>query len=237
MKNMMRATILSLCLVAAGSAHADVCSAKFFHDGGEIELGGSGMLSLNAKLAFSKVKKNAAETCQAHVRGFAKYALLGMINGSNDLDHLMLVNAGKSSLSKAGSGKSPEPAHFDMRLFSIFGYGAPISAAGQRFPALSFNLVLGDPGQPTTPLTVRMGEKTVGTQQSIQTALGKQLCWPVRYARNTDATVANIRGMVVPVPAIQSKVTDWFCPQANLVMKQEIDQSGQKSVIEVKSVK
>jgi hypothetical protein len=29
-------------------------------------------------------------------------------------------------------------------------------------------------------------------------------------------------------------VTDWFCPATNLVMKQEIEHSGQKSVVEVK---
>lgn len=237
MKNLMRIATLSLSLAVVGVAHADVCGARFFHDGGEIEIGGSGVLTLNAKLAFSQVKKTTAEVCQAHVRGFAKYAMMGMLNGSNQLDHLMKVNTGMSSLTKPGSGKTGDAGQFDLRLFSLFGYGAPIQAAGQRFPAQSFKLVLGDPGQPTTPLTVRMSEKTVGSQESIQTALGKQSCWPVRYARNTDATVANVRGMVIPVPAIQSKVTDWFCPQARLVMKQEIDQSGQKAVIEVKSVK
>lgn len=88
-----------------------------------------------------------------------------------------------------------------------------------------------------TPLTVRMSEKTVGAQQSIDTALGKQPCWPVRYSRNTDATTANVRGVMLAIPSIQSKVVDWFCPQVRLVMKQEIDQGGQKAVIEVKSVK
>ncbi len=237
MKKMLRLATLSLSLVLVGGAHADVCGARFFHDGGEIEIGGSGVLTLKAKLAFSQVKKSTADVCQAHVRGFAQYALMGMLNGSSDLDHLMRVNTGMSSLTKRGSGKTGDAGQFDLRLFSLFGYGEPIQTAGQRFPAQSFKLVLGDPSRSTTPVTVRVGEKTVGSQASIQTALGKQSCWPVRYARHTDATVAHVGGMVVPVPAMQSTVTDWFCPQARLVMKQEIDQSGQKAVIEVKSLK
>jgi len=237
MKNLQRLALMLMMALTSGVAHAEVCNARFFHDGGEIEIGGSGILSLNARLAFSQVKKNTPEVCQAHVRGFAKYAYMGLLNGSNNLDHLMKVNAGKSSFTKPGSGKQGEAGQLDLRLFSLFGYGAPIQSAGQRLPAQSFKLVLGDPGQPTTPLTVRMSEKTVGAQQSIQTALGQQTCWPVRYSRNTDATMANVRGLMVAVPAIQSKVVDWFCPQVRLVMKQEIDQGGQKAVIEVKSVK
>jgi hypothetical protein len=42
---------------------------------------------------------------------------------------------------------------------------------------------------------------------------------------------------MIPLPNIQSQVTDWFCPSLNLVMKQEILQSGQRSVIEVKSLR
>jgi hypothetical protein len=56
----------------------------------------------------------------------------------------------------------------------------------------------------------------------------------VRYARSTDTTNAQVQGMVLQIPSIQSQVTDWFCPSTNLVMKQEIEHSGQKSVIEVK---
>ncbi len=241
MNNLTKKKLLSamsvLLLAVAGEAHADMCSARFFHNGGEIEIAGSGMLSINARMAFSQVKKSTPDECQAHVRGFANYALMGLVSGSNDLDHQMLVQGAKTSLSKPQPGRAAEQANFDMRLLSIFGYGTPIQSAGQRFPAQSFRMTLGDPKQATTPLTVRMGEKTVGARQSIQTALGQQSCWPVRYARSTDATVANIRGVTIPLPQIQSQITDWFCPQANLVMKQEIEYSGQRGVIEVKSVK
>ncbi len=236
-KNLMRALLATLLLTAAHAVRADMCSAKFFHEGGVIEIGGSGIFTINAKMAFSQVKKSNVEVCQAKVRGFANYSLMGMFTGASDLDHLMMINGTKSSLTKTSPGKSADAATFDLRLLNIFGYGAPIHSAGQRFPAQSFRLDLGDPNQATTPLTVRTGEKTVGTRQSIQTALGQQSCWPVRYARNTDATVANLRGITIPVPSIQSQITDWFCPQANLVMKQEVEHAGQHGVIEVKMVK
>jgi hypothetical protein len=148
---------------------------------------------------------------------------------------VLSVNGNKTNIASARPGKSAEAATLDVQLLGLFGFGAPIRAAGQKFAAQSYTLAVGDPKRgPTTPVGVRMGEKTVGAKQSIQTAVGKLECWPVRYARSTDATTAQVQGMVLPIPSIPSQVTDWFCPSTNLVMKQEIEHSGQKSVIEVK---
>lgn len=219
-------------------ASAEVCQAKFFHNGGEIEIVGTGLIQVSAKLNFSQVKKTSTQQCQALVKGYANYALLGMLSGETDVDHVMRVDGVKTSLSNPGAVKKPGDADVDVQMLSLFGYGEPIRAAGQRFPAQSFRLAIGDPRRgPTTPVTVRTGEKTVGAQQNIQTAAGPQSCWPVRYSRGTDPTVVNVRGAVIPLPNIQSQVTDWFCPSLNLVMRQEIMQSGQRSVIEVKTLR
>lgn len=220
------------------AANAEVCQAKFFHDGGEIEIVGSGLIQVSAKLNFSQVKKTSTQQCQALVKGYANYALLGMLSGETDVNHVMRVDGVKTSLSNPGVAKKPGDPDVDVQMLSLFGYGEPIRAAGQRFPAQSFRLAIGDPRRgPTTPVTVRMGEKTVGAQQRIETAAGQQSCWPVRYSRGTDPTVVNVRGAIIPLPNIQSQVTDWFCPSLNLVMRQEIMQSGQRSVIEVKSLR
>ena len=219
-------------------AVADVCQAKFFHQGGEIEIVGSGLIQVSAKLNFSQVQKSSAKQCQALIKGQVNYALLGMLSGETEVDHVMRVEGVKTSLTKPGEVKKPGDPDIDIQMLSLFGYGAPISAAGQRFAPQSFRLAIGDPRRgPTTPLTVRMGEKTVGEQQRIETALGQQSCWPVRYSRGTDPTLIQLRGAMIPLPPIQSQVTDWFCPSLNLVMKQEIMQSGQRSVIEVKSIR
>ena len=219
-------------------AVADVCQAKFFHNGGEIEIVGSGLIQVAAKLSFSQVQKSSVKQCQALIKGNVNYALLGMLSGETDVDHVMRVEGVKTSLAKPSEIKKAGDPDIDVQMLSLFGYGAPISAAGQRFAPQSFRLAIGDPRKgPTTPLTVRMGEKTVGEQQRIETAAGQQSCWPVRYSRGTDPTLVQLRGAMIPLPPIQSQVTDWFCPSLNLVMKQEIMQSGQRSVIEVKSIR
>lgn len=230
-KVFMLLALLGMCT----TSQAQICEARFFHNGGVIEIGGSGMLNVAAKLTFSQVKKTSSTVCQAQVKGFANYALMSFLSGSSDIDHILSVSGNQTSVANARPGKSTDAATFDVQLLGLFGFGAPIEAAGQKFAAQSYSLAVGDPKRgPTTPVGVRMGEKTVGAQQSIQTAVGNLKCWPVRYARSTDATNAQVQGMVLPIPSIQSKVTDWFCPATNLVMKQEIEHSGQKSVVEVK---
>ena len=230
--------LLTLLLGACINVQAQICEARFFHNGGVIEIGGSGMLNVSAKLTFSQVKKTSNTVCQAQVNGFAKYALMSFLSGANDIDHVLSVNGNKTSVANARPGKVADTATFDVQLLGLFGFGAPIQAAGQKFAVQSYTLAVGDPKRgPTTPVGVRMGEKTVGAQQLIQTAVGKLQCWPVRYARSTDATTAQVQGMVLPIPSIPSQVTDWFCPSTNLVMKQEIEHSGQKSVIEVKALR
>ena len=230
-KVFMLLALLGMCT----TSQAQICEARFFHNGGVIEIGGSGMLNVAAKLTFSQVKKTSSTVCQAQVKGFANYALMSFLSGSSDIDHILSVSGNQTIVANARPGKSADAATFDVQLLGLFGFGAPIEAAGQKFAAQSYSLAVGDPKRgPTTPVGVRMGEKTVGAQQSIQTAVGNLKCWPVRYARSTDATNAQVQGMVLPIPSIQSKVTDWFCPATNLVMKQEIEHSGQKSVVEVK---
>ena len=231
--------LLALVLTGAVSlAQADVCSARFFHDGGSIEIAGTGMLTVSAHLSFSKVRKSSAEVCQAQVNGQASYGLMGLFGGTTDVNHLMRVNGAKTTFVESGKAPAQAPATVDLGMLSLFGYGAAISTPGQRLPAQSFRVALGDPGRgPTTPLTVRTGERTVGKRETIDTALGRLSCWPVRYNRNTEPTMANVRNVQLMVPAIQSQVTDWYCPASNLVMRQEIDQGGQRSLIEVKSVK
>jgi hypothetical protein len=237
-KDMWRSCKVLTILVLLGvctSAQAQICEARFFHNGGVIEIGSSGMLNVSARLTFSQVKKTSGTACQAQVKGFANYALMSFLSGSSDIDHVLNVSGNQTSVASARPGKSADTATFNVQLLGLFGFGAPILAAGQKFAAQSYTLAVGDPKRgPTTPVGVRMGEKTAGAQQTIQTAVGKLQCWPVRYSRSTDATTAQVQGMVLPIPSIPSQVTDWFCPSTNLVMKQEIEHSGQKSVVEVK---
>jgi hypothetical protein len=236
--NVRHALLGIVFLMCGASVRASICDATFFQNGGLIEITGKGIVQVSARMTFSQVKKTGKQSCQAQVKGNASYALFGMLTGAADLDHVLTANALQAKLIKNGPGHTAEAEAFDMQMVSIFGYGTEIKMAGQRLPPQNFRLAIGDPRKgPTTALTVRVGEKIVGTRQSIDTALGPQLCWPVRYPRGTEQTMANMRGVMIAIPAVQSHVTDWYCPAVSLVMKQEIEQAGQRAVIEVKTVR
>jgi hypothetical protein len=236
--NVRHALLGIVFLMCGASVRASICDATFFHNGGLIEITGKGIVQVSARMTFSQVKKTGKQSCQAQVKGNASYALFGLLTGAADLDHVLTANALQVKLIKNGPGHTAEAETFDMQMVSIFGYGTEIKMAGQRLPPQNFRLAIGDPRKgPTTALTVRVGEKIVGTRQSIDTALGPQLCWPVRYPRGTEQTMANMRGVMIAIPAVQSHVTDWYCPAVSLVMKQEIEQAGQRAVIEVKTVR
>jgi hypothetical protein len=98
---------------------------------------------------------------------------------------------------------------------------------------LHFQINLDRKAVQTEPLVVRTSEKKVGEKQLIQTASGDQNCWPIRYTRVIDPTQATFSGLVLPIPGMTSAVTDWFCPDLNMVMKQESQQNGVASVVEV----
>ena len=175
--NSYKILMLSVLLGVCTSAQAQICDTRFFRNGGVIEIGSSGMLNVSAKLTFSQVKKTSGTACQAQVKGFANYALVSFLSGSSDIDHVLNVSGNQTSVTNARPGRSAGAATFDVQLLGLFGFGAPIRAAGQKFPAQSYSLAVGDPKRgSTTPVGVRMGEKTVGAQQSIQTAIGKLQC-------------------------------------------------------------
>jgi len=236
------AALLAACALgaAAPAGAAGVCDVRFLRDGGEVRLTGTGAIKLDADLSFSDVRKSGPDTCRAHVRGNATYQLLGLPGGDSDFDHDMSVVDGKSTFARRGrqaeAGKS-----FDLRLLGLFGYPGRRLQEGARLPGETFQLSLGERGRRGSldmpAAVVRIGEKTVGKRQAMDTALGRQQCWPVSYQRNTDPTMATFGSVTLPIPGMRSDVTDWFCPDAGLVMKQEIVQAGQQAVIEVTSVK
>jgi len=242
MRSLLPIVLAAGLALAAGAARADVCAAPFFHDGGRVVWSGTGMLQVSADLAFSDVSRTGAGACRARVRGNAAVRLAGLPAGKTRIDHIVTVRDGRSTFVRVG-GDAPAAGgnELDLGLLGLFGYDRPVSGEGQRLPARSFMLKLGgaDAGAaaPTGDLTVRLGEKVVGARQSIDTALGRKSCWPVRYGRVTDPAYATFSGVPLPVPGMRSQVTDWLCPDVNLVVRQEIEQSGQRSVIEVTEVR
>lgn len=220
---------------AAGTAYAGLCEAPFMHDGGQAQLVGSGGLRLGADLAFSEVTKRSNDVCEARVRGSATYGLMGLPPGKSTLDYWMAIKDGKATFERQNDQGKREPVNgkFDLRMLGLFAYGTPVTKVGQTFPAQRFQINVDKKAVQTDPVVVNTGIKTVGERQTIQTAVGDQSCWPIRYTRIIDPTQASFNGLVLPIPGMTSEVTDWFCPDLNMVMKQESSQSGVVSTVEV----
>jgi len=160
---------------------------------------------------------------------------MGLPPGKSTLDYVMAVRSGNVTFERVDASGKREPVQgkFDLRMLGLFSYGEPISRVGQTFPAQRFQINVDRKAVQAEPVVVNTGTKTVGERASIDTASGRQSCWPIRYTRVIDPTKASFNGMVLPIPGITSEVTDWFCPKVNMVMKQESLQNGVTSVVEV----
>lgn len=205
------------------------------HDDGYTKLQGSGVLKLGADLAFTEVSKQSSHECEARITGKATYGLVGLPEGSSSLDYYMTVTGGEARFERreADGARRPVQGKFDLRMLGLFTYGEPITGAGQTFPEMRFQINVDRNAADTQPIGVHTGVKQVGDAQTIPTAAGEQRCWPVQYTRTIDPTQASFSGIVLPIPGMVAEVTDWFCPDLNMVMKQESRQSGVMSVVEV----
>lgn len=222
-------------LFAAGPAMAGICEAPFMHDGGQAQLAGSGALTLGANLAFSEVHKQGGDNCTARVVGDASVGLMGLPASKSHVDYWLAVHSGKATFERQSPDGKREPVNgkFDLRMLGLFAYGAPISRAGQVFPALRFQINIDKKAVQADPIVIATSKKTVGQRETLQTASGSESCWPIRYTRTVNATRASFNGLVVPIPAMTASVTDWFCPSLNMVMRQESVQNGVRSTVEV----
>jgi len=224
--------------INSGAVAAGLCETPFMHDGGQVRLVGSGGLQLGADLAFSEVKKSGVDACEARVRGESTFGLAGLPASKSSIDYWMKVKNGKATFERLGNGGQRVPVNgkFDLRMIGLFAYGDPVARAGQTFPALRYQINVDNKAVRTQPVVVQTGQKTVGERQKIKTAAGSRSCWPVRYTRTIEPTQASFNGLVLPIPGMTSSVTDWLCPDLNMVMRQDSKQNGVASVVEVTKV-
>ncbi len=216
-------------------AQAGLCDVPFMHDGGAVQLQGSGLLAMGADLQFSEVKHLGGDQCSARVQGVAQIALAGLPASRFRIDYWMQVRDGRARFERDNGrgGREPVQGSFDLRLLGLFAYEGVGYREGQTFSAQNFAIQLDRKSQQMEPLRIHTGEKVVGARQQIQTALGVQSCWPIRYKRDISPTQASFNGIRLPVPGMSSDVTDWFCPDSNMVLKQESVQQGVSSTLEV----
>lgn len=225
-------------MLGLSSAQAGLCDVPFMRDGGQVQLTGSGFLALGADLAFSEVRKSGGDQCQARVQGRASVALAGLPASKPNIDYVMTVRDGRTRFQRDNGrgGLEAVQGSFDLRLLGLFSYEQGGLHEGQTFPRQDFQIVLDKRAQATV-LRIHTGAKTVGAQQTVQTALGNYPCWPIRYQREIESTQASFSGISLPIPGINSQVTDWYCPDVQMVMKQESVQNGVPSLVDVTQLK
>ena len=62
--------LLTVMTGVVGTAQAGVCDAQFMHDGGAVQLTGTGNLALGADLSFAEVSKSNGDNCRARCRAW-----------------------------------------------------------------------------------------------------------------------------------------------------------------------
>lgn len=80
--------------------------------------------------------------------------------------------------------------------------------------------------------TVAVASRRVGKRQLIQTALGPSECVPIQYVRVTSIGPMIIAGEQVLSEAARLQVTDWYCPAAGVVMRQDITEGDKMQRID-----
>ncbi|EON21801.1 hypothetical protein ASL20_06885 [Cupriavidus necator] len=247
------ASVAFAALLLPAAAAAGVCDAPWMHDGGEIRMTMQGGAPGTATMSVSGVRKSGKGQCNANISVVSNVAAAGSGNETR-LDYTMAVIEDRLTISRGGApgkveGKSAAGTASGMLDSSAVGtlaYGGVIEAEGQRLPGESqtvrMDLQMTAAGQsagqariPSAKVTI--GGKVVGKRATIPTRLGQKSCWPVRYERSTTMAPVTVAGHTVSVPPASASVTDWYCPDMGLVMKQEVVQNGQTGTIEVVSVK
>lgn len=250
-----RIAVLPLLALAAApfSAHAGICEAPWMHDGGEVHFAMAGAAGMQASFRMDGVKHQTAGRCEANVTTDASATTIGVPNQTRSSYRIVVKDDragvaldGKAKL--AGSaGAASATGTLGVKGLESLAYAGVVTHDGQRLPgesyALDMNMQMGARGMPQgmamnmPAAKVTSTEKVVGKLTQLDTRLGRLSCWPVRYERTTHMGTITVGGRTMAPPAVAAQVTDWYCPDYALVMKQETVQNGRTAVVEVVSIK
>ncbi len=243
------------CLAAAAmpvAAQAGTCDAPWLHDGGEIRMAMQGGAPGEATMSLSGVRKGPKGQCSADIHVLTRVAVPGAGNETR-LDYMLSVADDRVTVSRGAggriegkSGANTAGGAFDASAVGMLAYAGVVEREGQRLEggsqAVRMDLQMAAAGQnvgqaklPSAKIST--GGKVVGKRTTIATRLGQKSCWPIRYERSTTMAPVTVAGRTVAVPPVSASVTDWYCPDLGLVMKQEVVQGGQTGTVEVVSVR
>lgn len=250
---MTKVNMFALSAIAGGlfplTASADICGAPWMYDGGEIRLAMSGNAAIQAIVTLKNVKQEGPDQCQADISMLVSAGNASVANKTETQFRLEVKQGRAQVIRLAADGKVEARAgeHSAQGSVGITGleslsYAGLIAGEGQRLSGESYEMRMGMQwsmhGMSMSQMKmftakITSGEKVVGKQTQLNTPVGQFPCWPVHFVRSTRMGPMTVSGETVTPPVTTAKVIDWFCPNMSLVMKQEIVQSGQTSVVEV----
>lgn len=223
------------------------------HDGGEIRLAVPGAAGIHATISVAQVKKDGPGSCHAEVTTLASASRIGVPNETRTAyrvevkaDRAKVIKHDAAGQLAARAGNASAAGSISAKGLETLSYTGVITGEGQHLPGENYELSMDTQtavssmpaGQVKIPSAkVTSSEKVVGERTALETRIGRLMCWPVRYERITRMGSVTVAGHTMLPPASTAKMTDWYCPDVALVMKQETLQGEQAGVVEVVSVK
>jgi len=252
-----RFSLWGLALLACVSLSAQaggLCTASWVHDGSRLRLDGNGQTPMIVEFTLHDVNRDMQDGCEIGLHIYAKSGLVAL--GGRPIEtvqeHQLLVDeAGVVTRIVSINGRvSAQSEHADLlgtvstAISGMFLYGAGLAPEAEMLPgdtyesSFDFDVVSPRLGISVGHMRaehakVDVSERDVGRPQPMQTVLGTLQCRPIRYTRTATLGLLRLGNeMIEPDPTV-AHITDWFCPEAGVVMRQDVEQNGQTQVINV----
>jgi hypothetical protein len=248
---------MAACAVLPAHA-AGLCTASWVHDGSRLRLDGNGKTPMIVEFTLHDVNRDIQDGCEIGLHIYAKSGLvaLGGRPIETEQEHQLLVDeAGVVTRVVSINGRVfAQSEHADLvgtgstAISGMFLYGAGLAPEAEMLPgdtyesSFDFDVVSPRLGISVGHMRaehakVEVSEREVGPPQPMNTVVGVLQCRPIRYTRTATLGVLKLGNeSLEPEPTV-AHLTDWFCPEAGVVMRQEVEQHGQTQVIDVVDLK
>ncbi len=254
-----RKALLGLCLgTLASAAWAGACDAPWMHEGGGFTLSAqpgarATRTTRTTRFMLTQFKKDNGDRCSGKLTARTSMTVGGRNFDSESavdlsIDHGKVQARGTTGSKlpgdKHGKGVDSLAGSTSVEGSGLMNYIGQVSAPGQRLPAMKMTHKINaqmaamgaNMGQVRIPqMTTQTSERSVGASETLQTAGGRLSCWPISYERSTDTGNVQMPGMTRRGNTT-TRIVDHFCPATGLVMRQDIEQGGERSSLVVTDI-
>lgn len=254
-----RCAAVGLAVALPLSAHAaGLCTAPWVHDGSRLRLDGNGKTPMIVEFTIHDVNRDMQDGCEIGLHIYAKSGLVAL--GGRPIEtiqeHQLLVDeAGVVTRVVSINGKVfAQSEHTDLvgtvstAISGMFLYGAGLAPEAEMLPgdtyesSFDFDVVSPRMGisvgrMRAAQAKVEVSERQVGPPQPMDTVVGQLQCRPIRYTRTARLGMLQLGNEMLEPDQTVAHITDWYCPEAGVVMRQEVEQHGQTQVIDVVELK